>query len=162
MTYNGLVLAVEKRRSTAGRRSAPTRCRERTGLQAVQRGHRGGPQVSTDCRRAPLHLRPDPNDLTNARGRLPNDRPHMFRVMASVDVPRTGLVVAANVQHFSGKPWAASAQVPLPQSPNQRILLEPRGSRRLSSQTILDLRLSQPFAAGGRDGSSCCSTCSTC
>ena len=57
----------------------------------------------------------------------------MFRVMGSVDVPRTGFVLAANLQHFSGKPWAATAQVALPQG-DQRILLEPRGSRRLSSQ----------------------------
>ena len=58
----------------------------------------------------------------------------MFRVMGTVDVPRTGLVVAANLQYFSGKPWAASAQMTLPQG-DQRILLEPRGSRRLSSQS---------------------------
>ena len=31
--------------------------------------------------------------------------------MGSVDVPRTGFVVAANLQYFSGKPWAATAQV---------------------------------------------------
>ena len=72
----------------------------------------------------------------------------MFRVMGSVDVPRTGLVVAANLQHFSGKPWAATAQVALPQG-DQRILLEPRGSRRLSSQTLLDLRVSRTIAFGG-------------
>ena len=33
----------------------------------------------------------DPNDLTNARGRLPNDRPHVFRMMGSVDVPTHGI-----------------------------------------------------------------------
>ena len=76
----------------------------------------------------------------------------MFRVMGSVDVPRTGFVVAANLQHFSGKPWAATAQIALPQG-DQRILLEPRGSRRLSSQSLLDLRVSRTFAVGrvGRD-----------
>jgi hypothetical protein len=51
--------------------------------------------------------------------------------MGSVDIPRTGFVLAANFQHFSGKPWTAAAQVTLPQGA-QRILLEPRGSRRLS------------------------------
>ena len=68
--------------------------------------------------------------------------------MGSVDVPRTGFVVAANLQHFSGKPWAATAQISLPQG-DQRILLEPRGSRRLSSQTLLDLRVSRTFSVGG-------------
>ena len=84
----------------------------------------------------------DPNNLTNAYGRLPNDRPHMFRVMGTVDVPRTGVVVGANFQYFSGKPWAATAQVSLPQG-DQRILLEPRGTRRLSSQSLLDVRASR-------------------
>ena len=72
----------------------------------------------------------------------------MFRVMGSVDVPRTGFVVAANLQHFSGKPWAATAQIALPQG-DQRILLEPRGSRRLSSQSLLDVRVSRTIAFGG-------------
>jgi hypothetical protein len=90
----------------------------------------------------------DPNDLTNARGRLLNDRPHVFRAMGSVDLPRTGFSIAANLQHFTGKPWAASAQVNVPQNQNLRVLLEPRGTRRLSSQTLLDVRLSRPVALG--------------
>ena len=56
-------------------------------------------------------------------------------------------MVAANVQHFSGKPWAAGAQVALPQG-DTRIQLEPRGSRRLSSQTLVDLRLSRTVSIG--------------
>ena len=36
-------------------------------------------------------------------------------LMGSVDVPRTGFVVAANLQHFSGKPWAAARRSLLPQ-----------------------------------------------
>jgi len=90
----------------------------------------------------------DPNDLTNATGRLPNDRPHMFRVMASADVAHTGFVVAANLQISSGKPWAATGLVSLPQNTQQRILLEPRGSRRLSTQSLLDLRVSKMIVWG--------------
>ena len=72
----------------------------------------------------------------------------MFRAMGSIDVPRTGLVVAANLQYFTGKPWAATTTVVLPQG-SQRILLESRGSRRLSSQTLLDLRVSKTIRFGG-------------
>lgn len=62
---------------------------------------------------------------------------HMFRVMGSVDVPRTGVAIAANLKYFSGKPWAATAPITVPQTVgDQRVLLEPRGSRRLSSQTL--------------------------
>jgi hypothetical protein len=71
----------------------------------------------------------------------------MFRLMGSVDVPRTGIAVAANLQYFTGKPWAATTQITLPQG-DQRIQLEPRGSRRLSSQSLLDLRVSRPISFG--------------
>ena len=57
--------------------------------------------------------------------------------------------MAANLQHFSGKPWAATTQVTLPQG-SRRILLEPRGSRRLSSQSLLDLRISKTRPCGER------------
>ena len=67
--------------------------------------------------------------------------------MGSVDVPRTGVVVAANLQYFTGKPWAATTQVLLPQG-DQRIFIEPRGSRRLSSQTLLDVRVSRTLSLG--------------
>jgi hypothetical protein len=104
-------------------------------------------QTSTVSPPQPSTFGRDPNDLTNAPGRLPNDRPHIARLMGSVDVPRTGFVLAANLQQLSGKPWTAAAQIALPQGA-QRVLLEPRGSRRLSSQTLLDLRLSRAFTLG--------------
>jgi hypothetical protein len=56
-------------------------------------------------------------------------------------------MLAFSVQHFSGKPWAASTQFSLPQG-DQRVLLEPRGTRRLSLQTLLDLRLSRTISVG--------------
>ncbi len=80
---------------------------------------------------------------------MPNDRPHVFRVMGIADIHRTGIVLAANFQHFTGKPWAASTQVLLPQG-DRRILLETRGSRRLSSQSLLDFRVSKTIRFGSR------------
>ena len=150
MTYNGLVTAIEKRRSRGWQAFGSYTLSRVSGLQISSGGTAASAQVSTVATPAPggLTFGRDPNDLTNARGRLSNDRPHIFRMMGSADVPKTGFVIAANLQHFSGKPWAASAQVPVPQNQNQRILLEPRGTRRLSSQTLLDLRLSKVISAG--------------
>jgi hypothetical protein len=71
----------------------------------------------------------------------------MFRLMGSVDVPGTAFVVSANAQYFSCKPWAATAQIPLPQG-DVRMLLERRGTRRLSDQRLLDLRVSRPIPFG--------------
>jgi hypothetical protein len=154
LTYNGLVIVAEKRRSQGWQAFGSYTFSRAEGLQTSSGAAAAGAQASTV---APppfpsgVTFGRDPNDLTNARGRLPNDRPHVFRVMGSVDVPHTGLVFAANFQQFSGKAWTATALVALPQTgnqPTQRILIEPRGSRRLSAQSLLDLRVSRAFGLG--------------
>ncbi|HXC79785.1 MAG TPA: TonB-dependent receptor [Candidatus Acidoferrum sp.] len=150
LTYNGLVMVVEKRRSNGWQGLASYTLSRASGLQASSGATAADAQGSTVAPAFPTATTfgRDPNNLTNADGRLPNDRPHMFRVMGTIDVPRTGLVVGANLQYFSGKPWAATTLIALPQG-DQRILLEPRGSRRLSSQAILDLRVSRTIRFGG-------------
>jgi TonB dependent receptor-like, beta-barrel/Carboxypeptidase regulatory-like domain len=146
MTYNGFVTTLEKRQSHGWRAFGSYTFSRVSGLQVSSGTAAAGEQLSTLTSSGTFGR--DPNNFTNARGRLANDRPHMFRVMGSVNLPRTGFVVAANFQHFSGKPWAASTQVSLPQG-DQRILLEPPGSRRLSSQSLLDLRVSRALRFGG-------------
>ncbi len=146
LTYNGLVVALDKRRSNGWQAFGSYTLSRTSGLLVSSSGAADAAQLSTIAPNNPFGR--DPNNLTNAEGRLPNDRPHIFRIMGSVDVPRTGFVVAANLQHFSGKPWMATTQVSLPQG-DQRILLEPRGSRRLSSQSLLDLRVSRTLQFGG-------------
>jgi hypothetical protein len=146
LTYNGLVLAVEKHRANGWQAFGSYTLSRSSGLQASSGTTAAGAQSSTVAL-PNLPFGRDPNDLTNAYGRLPNDRPHVLRVMSAVDVPRTGFVVAANLQIFSGKPWASSAQVVLPQG-DQRVQLEPRGSRRLSSQSLLDVRVSKTLFSG--------------
>jgi hypothetical protein len=147
LTYNGLVVAAEKRRSNGWQAFASYTWSKAYGLLPSSGTSAAGLQSSTVSPPQPSTFGRDPNDLTNARGRLPNDRPHVARLMTSVNVPRTGFVLAANLQQFSGKPWTAAAQIALPQGA-QRVLLEPRGSRRLSSQTLLDLRLSRAITLG--------------
>jgi len=151
MSYNGLVMVAEKRRSHGWQAFGSYTYSRSLGLLPSSGTTAAGPQVSTVAPPEPITFGRDRNDLTNARGRLANDRPHMFRVMGSVDVPRTGLALGLNLQHFSGKPWAATARTGLQQG-DTRLLLEPRGSRRLSSQTLFDLRLSKriTFGSSGR------------
>jgi hypothetical protein len=149
LTYDGLVLALDKQRSDGWQAFASYTWSKAYGLLPSSGASAGGTQTSTVSPPQPLTFGRDPNDLTNARGPLPNDRPHIARIMGSVDVPRTGFVLAASLQQFSGKPWTASAQITLPQG-DQRILLEPRGSRRLSAQTLLDVRLARPIPLGKR------------
>ena len=148
LTYNGLVMSVEKRRSAGWQAFGTYTFSRVSGLQASSGSAAAGAQVSSVAGATQLTFGQDPNSLINARGRLPNDRPHMFRVMGSVDVPWTGLMVAANLQYFTGKPYAASAQLTLPQG-SQRVLLESPGSRRMSSQSLLNLRVSRTLTFGG-------------
>ncbi len=149
LSYDGLVVSVQKRHFHGWQASGSYTLSRAKGLLPSSGASAAGEQVST-VGAPPIFFGRDPNDLTNARGRLPNDRPHIGRITGSVDVPRTGWVLAANFQIFSGKPWAATAQIPLapPQSSQQRVLLEPRGARRLSSQTMLDVRASRTIAVG--------------
>jgi hypothetical protein len=142
VTYNGLVIAAEKRPFKGWEVFGSYTYSKVNGLQYDSGATPGGAQNSTVANAMAVTFGQDPNDLTNARGRLPNDRPNIFRVMGKADVPRTGFSISANLQYFSGKPWAATALVTLPQG-DRRIFLEPRGSRRLSSQSLLDMRLSK-------------------
>ena len=145
MDYHGMVFAASKRMSNGWQASGSYTFSRATGLQAAGGTTADGAQLSTV---APANMfGSDPNNLTNADGRLPNDRPHVFRMTSVVRIPRIDVVVAGNLQHFTGKPWAAAAQVSLAQG-DQRILLEPRGSRRLSSQSIFDLRVSKTLRIG--------------
>jgi len=143
--HNGLVTAVEKRQSDGWHAFASYTWSRTSGLQPSSGGAAADPQFSSTLGGGTFGR--DPNSLTNAEGRLPNDRPHMFRGAASWEVPRVGFHVAGNVQYLSGKPWAASTQISLPQG-DQRVLLEPRGTRRLSSLTMLDVRVSRTLAFG--------------
>ena len=141
LTYNGLVTTIEKRPSRGWRAFGSYTFSRAEGLQVSSGTTAAAEQLSTLTSSGVFGR--DPNDLQNARGRLANDRPHMFRVMGSVDVPRTGFVLAANYRYFSGKPWAATTQVALGSQGSRRILLEAPGSRRLSSQSLLDFRVSR-------------------
>ena len=144
--YDGLLLALQRRLSDRWMASASYTYSRARGLQVTSNGMAADPQFSSLARAGFLTFGQDPNDLTNATGRLLNDRPHVLRAATAVQLPWS-LRAAANLQTFSGKPWAATAQVTLPQG-SRRILLEPPGSQRLSSQASLDLRVSRTFAVG--------------
>ena len=114
----------------AGRHRGRTRFAPRQGMQATSNGTADAPQFSTIAGANFLTFGQDPNDLTNATGRLPNDRPHIFRT--------TGVVHAARGTACCWPPTCSpSAANPGPRRlrsschrDNQRILLETRGSRR--------------------------------
>ena len=46
---------------------------------------------------------------------LPNDRTHMFRIQGNAQIPNIDVLIGANFQYLTGRPYAAQANVPLPQ-----------------------------------------------
>jgi hypothetical protein len=147
LRYDGLLLTLSKRWSDGWQAQASYSISEAVGLQASSHLGSGASQASSTYGVNPFGR--DPNDLTNAEGNLPNDRTHMFRIQGSVEIPKVAVLVAAHYQYLTGKPWAAWTNLRLPQG-TVAPMVEPRGTRRLSSQSLLDLRLSKLFRLGLR------------
>src|SRR5439155_5673058 len=93
----------------------------------------------------------DPNDVTNATGRLnPTDRPVMFTANASYDVPRIDVRVSANYQNLSNVPFAPVASVALPQG-RRNINIDAPGAFRAERISLLYLRFNKIIQVpGGR------------
>ena len=71
----------------------------------------------------------------------------MLRAQGGVEIPGVEILVGSNFQYLTGTPYTGLANVTLPQGVRP-IYIEPFGSRRLSSQEILDLRISKIFPLG--------------
>ena len=97
-SYHGLVIAAERRSSSGWQASGSYTFSRAQGLQVMSNGTPEDPQFSTIARPGFLTFGQDPNDLTNATGRLPNDRPHVFRATTAVRLPWRGIRIAANLQ----------------------------------------------------------------
>jgi hypothetical protein len=147
LRYNGMVVTFERRWAAGWQALTSYTLSKTEGLEPTSGAAAGSGQFSSTFGGNPFGR--DPNTLTNATGLLPNDRTHVFRLMGSASIPKTGFVVATNIQYLTGVPWAATAQISLPQGLT-RFLLETPGTRRLPSQTLLDVRLSRAIDLAGK------------
>lgn len=146
LRYNAVLLAIEKRWSRGWHALASYTLAKTEGLEPTSGAPAGLGQFSSTFGFNTFGR--DPNTLTHATGALANDRRHVLRVMGSIAVPKTGFVLATNTQYFTGLPWAAATQIVLPQGLT-RVLLERPGTRRLSAQTLVDVRVSRAFVFRG-------------
>jgi hypothetical protein len=93
--------------------------------------------------------------LVNNEGLLPNDRRHEVKVMLGVQVPVVEVAVNAYFRGISGDRYTPFQQfglsaVNFPLSTGRRVRLEPRGSRSVDPEKLLDLRLEKIFKIAGR------------
>jgi hypothetical protein len=127
--YSGLILGLDKRWSQLWRGSVFYTYSKANGL------------VTTGQ---------DPNDKIFADGRLQLDRPHMLTVMSLYEIPKIGMLVAADFQRVSGSPFAPQALVQLPQG-RRSVNIEPAGAFRYPSQEMLNFLFSKfLFRRGAR------------
>ncbi len=84
----------------------------------------------------------------NREGRLGQDRPIIFKLMGSYDLPM-GLVVGGFLRVQSGTPWEARGGTPSTASGRY---LEPAGSNRLPTWTTVDLLLAYNLKLSGNFG----------
>jgi len=98
----------------------------------------------------------NPNrSIVNTDGRLTNDRTHEFKLLGSYSIPKVEVSVNAVFRALSGRNYTPFAQyaTSLLNAPtaSRQPFLEPRGSRRLPSDSNLDLRFEKSFNLGSRD-----------
>ena len=148
LTYNGFVMTVRNAVRMAGRPWPPTHCPEPTGCKvssgATAAQIRKSAPSPPPCR--PRHSgetqQLSPTRMVGCRtiGRTCSGS------SARSDLPRTGLAIGASfrtsAENRGRRRRSCAAQG------DQRILLEPRGSRRLSSQSLLDVHVSKPISFG--------------
>lgn len=88
--------------------------------------------------------------VVNAFGRLTNDRTHELKVFGTWIVPTIELNLSAYYSYLSGRNYNpyqryGTRDINFPLSSGRQPLLEPRGSRRLESQSLLDVRVEKIF-----------------
>jgi hypothetical protein len=95
--------------------------------------------------------------LVNTDGKMINDPTHEVKVYATYQIPKIEVAVNAYYRNITGQTYTpydqlSSSDLSFPQSSRgRRLLLEPRGSSRLDTQSLLDLRLEKVFKIGDRD-----------
>ncbi len=103
---------------------------------------------------APLPFITPNRALTNARGLLTHDAQHELKVLGSYQVPRIDVALSGFFRAVSGTTYTPFQELSGLDAPFlESVRLEPRGSRRTPTRTILDLRVEKVLTLGrGRLG----------
>jgi hypothetical protein len=92
----------------------------------------------------------DPNDYINARGGLGSrDRPNMFSLMGSYEIPGIDVQVSGNVTAVAGTAIASTAQVRLPQGTRSINLESPGSKYRTESEQFMHVRITKMLFRDG-------------
>ena len=95
--------------------------------------------------------------LVNAVGEFEGSLRHEFKVLASYFIPKIDVDLSGYFRSISGPRYApyqrfSADEIDYPLASGREPYLEPRGSRTLDTETILDLRVEKAFLLGGTRG----------
>jgi len=95
--------------------------------------------------------------LVNTFGRAVNDRPHELKVMGTWQIPVIDVGLNGYYRYLSGRNYTpyerfSSSEINYPRSAGRQPFIVPRGSRRLDSESYLDIRLEKIFRLGEGSG----------
>jgi len=85
----------------------------------------------------------DPNDLINAYGRMPSDRPWILKVQAGYTLP-WDILAGFNWIYQTGRPYLSFTGFRLNQG-FRKVIAEPRGDDRFPNWSMIDFRLQKTF-----------------
>ena len=88
----------------------------------------------------------DLNDYTNARGRMPADRPWILKIQAGYTFP-WDILASFSWIYQTGRPYLSFTSFRLNQG-RRKVMTEPRGDNRFPAWNMLDLRLQKTFNIG--------------
>lgn len=89
--------------------------------------------------------------LINSDGLVGFDRTHEIKVFAGYQIPKLEISANAYYRYLSGTPWTPFQRVSgstFNWTGSIDLLLEPRGSRRIEDQQLLDIRFEKVFQVG--------------
>jgi len=85
----------------------------------------------------------DPNDYTNAYGRMPADRPWILKIQAGYTFP-WDILASFSWIYQTGRPYLSFTSF-RPDQGRRKVITEPRGDNRFPAWNMLDLRLQKTF-----------------
>jgi len=147
--YKGFVLSVTKRMTNKWQLAASITISKVDGETA---GSGLGPAEDQDAsffQAKNAKFGQDPNDFINAEGLLNGDRPYIFKLQGTYELP-WNLSASGNFSAMTGRPYAQQITVTDLNQGSKIIFDEVRnGDRRTANIWLLDLRLEKQFLLGG-------------
>ena len=141
--YRAVMLTFKKRYSNNWMLNASLTYSKSWGLNTMGRAT-GGRQENVIYKGG--HFGEDPNDYTNARGRMPADRPWILKIQAGYTFP-WDILASFNWIYQTGRPYLSFTRFRLNQG-FRKVLAGPRGDNKFPTWSMMDFRLQKTFHIG--------------